>query len=89
MTGYGFGNIVNRLLFGGVVDKAKVIAAIRRFRRAIAAAVTVPVLVGLHKLGVEIDSLTAQILIDAVLVSVIVALIPSAKDVLGDDDGDV
>ena len=67
----------------------KVRDAIRRFRKAVVAAVAVPAWIILDRLGVSIDSGTLQILISALITSVVVYFVPNAKPTLDESDDEV
>lgn len=71
-----------------VIEKLKerkfVLAAIR-FRRALAAALTVPVLLLLHKAGVAIDQETVQVLVDGSIVASVIYFVPSGKPLVEDE----
>lgn len=64
----------------------KVRDAVRRFRKAVVAALAVPAWIILDRIGVSIDSGTLQVLISAAITTVVVYFVPNAKPVLAEDE---
>lgn len=74
-----------------MIDKLKekpVVAAAIRFRRAVVAALTVPVLLLLHKAGVAVDHDTVQVLIDGIVVAGVIYVVPSGRVLVEDPPAD-
>lgn len=65
----------------------KLVGAISKMRKAVVAAVAIVVLQLLHQAGVEIDSDTVSVLLDAIIVSTVTYAVPNAKDLLDQEDG--
>jgi hypothetical protein len=66
--------------------RAKFWPAIRKVRKAIAAALTIPVMVGLKKLGLDLGPDVVELLIATAITSLVVWAIPNAQAELDKED---
>ncbi len=65
----------------------KLKVAIAKMRKAIVAALAIVVLQFLHKAGIQVDSDTVQVILDAVIVSGVTYAVPNAAPLLDQEDG--